>query len=70
MEVRVATEQDIGGVTATLAAAFAVDPLWSWAFPSGGLAELWSLLIRSAVRLSLGLVRRRLCRGVGLDPAR
>jgi GNAT superfamily N-acetyltransferase len=50
MEVRVATEHDVDGVTATLAAAFELDPLWSWAFPSGGLAELWRLLVASALR--------------------
>jgi GNAT superfamily N-acetyltransferase len=50
MDVRVATEHDVDGVTATLAAAFELDPLWSWAFPSGGLAELWRLLVVSALR--------------------
>jgi GNAT superfamily N-acetyltransferase len=51
LEVRVATENDLDGVTATLAAAFEADPLWSWAFPAGeGLAALWRLLIASALR--------------------
>jgi GNAT superfamily N-acetyltransferase len=50
MDVRVATEHDVDGVTATLAAAFELDPLWSWAFPSGGLADLWRLLVVSALR--------------------
>jgi GNAT superfamily N-acetyltransferase len=50
MEVRVATEHDVDGITATLTAAFAADPLWSWAFPSAGLADLWRLLISSALR--------------------
>jgi GNAT superfamily N-acetyltransferase len=50
MEVRVATEGDVDGVAATLTAAFEADPLWSWAFPSGGLADLWRLLVSSALR--------------------
>jgi GNAT superfamily N-acetyltransferase len=50
MEVRVATEHDVDGITATLTAAFAVDPLWSWAFPSSGLADLWRLFVSSALR--------------------
>jgi GNAT superfamily N-acetyltransferase len=50
MEVRLATEHDVDGITATLTAAFEVDPLWSWAFPGGGLADLWRLLIFSALR--------------------
>lgn len=49
--IRVATREDLDGVTGTLAAAFAADPLWSWAFPDpGGLEELWRLLIGSALR--------------------
>ena len=50
MEVRVATEDDVDGVAATLTAAFEADPLWSWAFPDGGLADLWRLLVSSALR--------------------
>ncbi|HEV7400475.1 MAG TPA: GNAT family N-acetyltransferase [Solirubrobacterales bacterium] len=50
MEVRLATEHDVDGITATLTAAFAADPLWSWAFPGGGLADLWRLLVSSALR--------------------
>ncbi len=51
MEVRVATENDVDGITATLAAAFAADPLWSWAFPDGeGLATVWGLVVASALR--------------------
>ena len=50
MEVRVATEHDVDGITATLTAAFEADPLWSWAFPGKGLADLWRLLISSALR--------------------
>jgi GNAT superfamily N-acetyltransferase len=50
MEVRVATEHDVDGITATLTAAFEVDPLWGWAFPGRGLAELWRLLVSSALR--------------------
>jgi GNAT superfamily N-acetyltransferase len=50
MEVRVATEHDLDGITATLSAAFAADPLWNWAFPTRGLVDLWRLLISSALR--------------------
>ena len=50
MEVRAATEDDVDGVAATLTAAFEADPLWSWAFPDGGLADLWRLLVSSALR--------------------
>lgn len=53
MEVRVATEDDVDGVTATLVAAFEADPLWSWAFPARGLDPLWRLLVSSAMRYSL-----------------
>lgn len=50
MAVRVASEHDLDGITATLTAAFEADPLWSWAFPHKGLAELWHLFISSALR--------------------
>jgi GNAT superfamily N-acetyltransferase len=51
LKVRLATEQDLDGITATLAAAFEADPLWSWAFPGGdGLASLWRLYVASALR--------------------
>jgi GNAT superfamily N-acetyltransferase len=50
VEVRVATEHDVDGITATLTAAFATDPLWKWAFPGEGLADLWRLLVSSALR--------------------
>jgi ribosomal protein S18 acetylase RimI-like enzyme len=53
VEVRVATESDVEGVTATLVAAFEADPLWSWAFPERGLDRLWHLLVSSAMRHSL-----------------
>ena len=50
-EVRVATEADLDGLTATLTAAFAADPLWSWAFPDAAdLAVWWRFCIRSALR--------------------
>lgn len=52
MEVRLATERDVDGVTATLVAAFDADPLWSWAFPGPGLDALWRLLVSSALRYS------------------
>lgn len=50
MEARIATEHDVDGITATLTAAFEADPLWSWAFPHVGLADLWRMLISSAMR--------------------
>jgi len=50
MEARVATAHDVDGITATLTAAFEADPLWSWAFPGEGLADLWRMLISSALR--------------------
>lgn len=50
MTVRVASEHDLDGITATLTAAFEADPLWSWAFPRKGLAELWRLFVSSALR--------------------
>ncbi len=53
MEVRVATESDVDGISATLVAAFEADPLWSWAFPQHGLDPLWHLLVSSAMRYSL-----------------
>lgn len=52
MEVRLATERDVDGVTATLVSAFEADPLWSWAFPQHGLDILWRLLVSSALRYS------------------
>jgi GNAT superfamily N-acetyltransferase len=48
--VRVASEHDLDGITATLTAAFEADPLWRWAFPRKGLAELWRLFVSSALR--------------------
>lgn len=51
MEVRVATRDDLDGVTETLTAAFESDPLWSWAFPErAGLEAWWRFLIASALR--------------------
>jgi GNAT superfamily N-acetyltransferase len=48
---RVATAEDIDGLTATITGAFANDPVWSWAFPDQrGLAAWWRLLIGSALR--------------------
>jgi GNAT superfamily N-acetyltransferase len=48
---RVATPADLDGVTATITAAFATDPVWSWAFPDRrALGEWWRLLIGSALR--------------------
>jgi GNAT superfamily N-acetyltransferase len=51
MQVRVAAEHDLDGVTATLTAAFEADPLWGWAFPErDGLEAWWRLCIGSALR--------------------
>jgi GNAT superfamily N-acetyltransferase len=52
VEVRLATERDVDKVTATLVAAFEADPLWRWAFPDEGLADLWGLLVASGMRYS------------------
>ena len=50
-DTRLATDSDLDGVTATLTAAFAVDPLWSWAFPDPrDLAVWWRYFIASALR--------------------
>jgi len=49
--VRRATTEDLDGLTETLTAAFANDPVWSWAFPDQrGLAAWWRLLAGSALR--------------------
>jgi len=45
---RLATEADLDGLTATLTAAFAADPLWSWAFTDP--AGWWRFCIGSALR--------------------
>jgi len=52
MPIRVATEADLDGLTATLSAAFQTDPLWGgWAFPDpDDLAAWWRLHIGSALR--------------------
>jgi GNAT superfamily N-acetyltransferase len=48
---RVATTEDLDGLTETLTAAFAEDPLWNWALPEPEtLAAFWRFLIRSALR--------------------
>jgi GNAT superfamily N-acetyltransferase len=50
-EPRVATANDLDGVTATLTAAFADDPLWSWALPDPEtLGVWWRFLVQSALR--------------------
>jgi GNAT superfamily N-acetyltransferase len=49
--VRRATIDDLDGLTETLTAAFATDPVWSWAFPDRrGMQAWWRLLIGSALR--------------------
>ncbi len=51
MAVRRAAPDDLDGVAATITAAFASDPVWSWAFPDrSALGAWWRLLIRSALR--------------------
>lgn len=51
MEVRVATGDDLDGVSATLTAAFEADPIWGWAFPErGGLEAWWRFFVASALR--------------------
>jgi GNAT superfamily N-acetyltransferase len=51
MEARVATERDLDLIAETLAAAFADDPLWGWAFPEReSLARWWCFLVSSALR--------------------
>jgi GNAT superfamily N-acetyltransferase len=48
---RTATDSDLDGVTATLTASFATDPLWSWAFPDPrDLSVWWRYCIASALR--------------------
>jgi len=50
-QARVATEADLDPLSATLAAAFRADPLWSWAFPDHAKLEpWWRFLIASALR--------------------
>jgi GNAT superfamily N-acetyltransferase len=50
-EPRTATPSDLDGLTTTLTAAFATDPLWSWAFPDpDDLAVWWRFCIGSALR--------------------
>ena len=51
--LRVATEPDLDGLTATLTGAFTNDPLWGWVFPDPhGLAVYWRFYLRSALRYS------------------
>jgi GNAT superfamily N-acetyltransferase len=50
-EPRTTTTFDLDGLTGTLTAAFATDPLWSWAFPDPeDLAVWWRFCIGSALR--------------------
>jgi GNAT superfamily N-acetyltransferase len=51
MNFRIATEEDLDGVTATLTSAFESDPLWGWAFPERrGLEAWWRLFATGALR--------------------
>lgn len=46
-----AAARDVDAVTATIASAFAQDPLWTWALPDlGARASWWRFLIASALR--------------------
>jgi GNAT superfamily N-acetyltransferase len=48
---RIVTPADLPGVTATLAGAFAEDPLWTWAFPDDEKREAWwRFLLQSVLR--------------------
>jgi GNAT superfamily N-acetyltransferase len=48
---RIAKDEDLDGLTATLTAAFSDDPLWSWALPDPEKLEAWwRFLIQSALR--------------------
>jgi GNAT superfamily N-acetyltransferase len=59
MHPRIATAADLDGLTATLTAAFAADPLWGcWAFPDPkDLAVWWRFYIGSALRYPCVWVR-------------
>jgi GNAT superfamily N-acetyltransferase len=48
---RKAVSADLDRVAATLGAAFASDPLWTWAFPGGDKLDVWwRFLVQSALR--------------------
>ena len=50
MDVRVATTTDVSAVTATIASAFADDPIWGWVFPESGLhPDWWQFVVEGAV---------------------
>jgi GNAT superfamily N-acetyltransferase len=50
VDVRIATESDLGAATDVLTSAFESDPLWGWAFPERAHLEAWwRFLIRSAL---------------------
>ena len=51
IDTRVATADDLEGLTTTLTAAFEDDPLWTWVFPdTKDLAVYWRFCIGSALR--------------------
>jgi GNAT superfamily N-acetyltransferase len=51
ISARVARPRDLDAVIDILSAAFAHDPLWTWAFPDGNNRTVWwRLCIRSAMR--------------------
>src|SRR5919112_2617644 len=53
MKTRIANAADLDGLTQTVTAAFARDPLWNWAIPdSRRVAVWWRFLIASALRYS------------------
>jgi GNAT superfamily N-acetyltransferase len=50
MNVRVATESDFDGITATLVGAFEHDPLWRWAYPDfDDLEACWRIYVRAGL---------------------
>jgi ribosomal protein S18 acetylase RimI-like enzyme len=51
VSARNAVSADLDRAAATLAAAFASDPLWTWAFPGGDKLDVWwRFLVQSALR--------------------
>ena len=50
LPARIAAASDVDQITATLWAAFASDPLWTWAFPSADKLDVWwRFLVEAAI---------------------
>jgi GNAT superfamily N-acetyltransferase len=50
VRARIATADDLDQITATLWAAFASDPLWTWAFPAARKLDVyWRFLVEAAI---------------------